>query len=102
MLYIFSKSTISAGGSRHRAFNVATFLSRAGYESEIVIAPIYRTDLTRNKARQDYIKKIFSLRKNDVVLLQNPIFSWYFIACIALVKLFFNPTLVFDFDDATW
>lgn len=102
MLYFFTKSEIGAGGSRHRAFFVADFLKRNGYESRIIIPPVYRKETTRTKARIDYVKTIFSLRRNDVVFLQNPIFSTYFIFCICLVKIIFRPTLVFDFDDATW
>jgi glycosyltransferase involved in cell wall biosynthesis len=102
MLYIFTKSTASAGGSRQRAFNVATFLKKAGYESRLVIPPIYRKDIPRNQARREYLSTIFSLRKNDVVLLQNPIFNIYFVIAMCLTKIVFRPTLVFDFDDATW
>lgn len=102
MLYIFTKSEIGAGGSRHRAFFVADFLKKKGIDLEIVIPPVYRKEVPRQKARMDYLKTIFSLRKNDIVFLQNPIFSTYFIFCICLVKIIFRPTLVFDFDDATW
>ncbi len=102
MLYFFTKSEIGAGGSRHRAFFVADFLKKKGYESTIIIPPVYRKETTRTKARLDYLKTIFSLRKKDIVFLQNPIFSTYFMVCICLVKVIFRPTLVFDFDDATW
>lgn len=102
MLYIFTKSTVHAGGSRHRAFFVADFLRRNGHVLQLVVPPVYRTDVTRLRARMVYVRTIFSLRKDDTVLLQNPIFSTYFIICIALVKILFRPTLVFDFDDATW
>lgn len=102
MLYIFTKSTRSAGGSRHRAFLVADFLMRAGHEVTLVVPPIYRTDISRSRARMEYVKTIFSLRRNDVVLLQNPIFNKYFIILMYVVKFLFRPTLVFDFDDATW
>jgi glycosyltransferase involved in cell wall biosynthesis len=102
MLYIFAKSTIAAGGSRHRAFFVADFLRQNGHDLELVIAPVYRKDMTRTQARWDYVKKIFSLRKNDVVLIQNVIFSTYTIFCFALAKILFRPKYIFDFDDATW
>lgn len=102
MLYIFTKSTMHAGGSRHRAFFVADFLERAGYDSKIIIPPAWCSDISRTKARLKYIKTIFSLRNDDIVFLQNPIFSTYFIFCIVIVKILFNPTIIFDFDDATW
>lgn len=102
MLYIFTKSTISAGGSRHRAFSVADFLRRKGYESELVIPPVYHKDISRFRARLRYLKIIFSLRKKDIIFLQNPIFSTYFIFAIIIAKIIFRPTIIFDFDDATW
>ncbi len=102
MLYIFTKSEIGAGGSRHRAFFVADFLRKKGHELQLIIPPVYRKEVPRRQARLDYLKTIFSLQKNDIVFLQNPIFSTYFIFCICLVKIIFRPTLVFDFDDATW
>jgi glycosyltransferase involved in cell wall biosynthesis len=102
MLYIFTKSEIGAGGSRHRAFFVANFLKKNGHELKLIIPPIYRKETPRMQARFEYLKTIFSLRKSDTVLLQNPIFSKYFILCICIVKVIFRPTLVFDFDDATW
>lgn len=102
MLYIFTKSVRSAGGSRHRAFFIADFLKERGYKFELVIPPVYHTETFRTKARWDYLKIIFSLRKNDIVFLQNPIFSNYFIICICLVKIIFRPKFIFDFDDATW
>ncbi len=102
MLYIFTKSVRSAGGSRHRAFFIADFLKERGYKFELVIPPVYHTETTRMKARIDYLKIIFSLRKTDVVFLQNPIFSNYFIICICIVKIIFRPKFIFDFDDATW
>ncbi len=102
MLYIFTKSVRSAGGSRHRAFFIADFLKERGYKFELVIPPVYHTETTRTKARWDYLKIIFSLRKNDIVFLQNPIFSNYFIICICLIKIVFRPKFIFDFDDATW
>lgn len=102
MLYFFTKSTQSAGGSRHRAFFVAEFLKQKGYDSTIVIPPAHRTDVSRNQARREYLKRILLLRKKDIVFLQNPIFSTYFIVLICFVKVLFRPTLIFDFDDATW
>jgi glycosyltransferase involved in cell wall biosynthesis len=102
MLYIFTKSTRNAGGSRHRAFLVADFLKKEGYESKLIVPAVYNKDVSRFKARLIYLKTIFSLRKKDVVFLQNPIFSTYFIIAIIIVKIVFRPTIIFDFDDATW
>ena len=102
MLYFFTKSEKGAGGTRHRAIFVSEFLKKRGYDSIIVTPPVYRKDIPRNKARMEYLSTIFSLRKNDAVFLQNPIFSTYFIVCICIVKIIFRPTLIFDFDDSTW
>jgi len=102
MLYIFTKSTRSAGGSRHRAFLVADFLRAAGHTVELVVPPVYHTETSRLKARVAYVRTVLSLRRGDVAFLQNTIFSTYFIVLIYLVKLVFRPTIVFDFDDATW
>lgn len=102
MIYIFTKSTIDAGGSRHRAFFSAKFIREAGYDVEIIIPPVYRKDISRSKARWQYVKKILSLRKNDVVLLQTPIFSKWFVAMMCIAKYLFRPRVIFDFDDAIW
>lgn len=102
MLYIFTKSTIDAGGSRHRAFFPAKFIRKAGYDVDIIIPPVYIKNISRNKARWQYVKKILSLRKNDVVLLQTPIFSKWFVALMCIVKYIFHPRVIFDFDDAIW
>jgi glycosyltransferase involved in cell wall biosynthesis len=102
MLYLFTKSTRGAGGSRHRAFLVADFLRAAGHSVELVVPPVYHTETTRLKARVAYVRALLSLRRGDTVFLQNTIFSTYFIVAIYIVKLIFRPTIVFDFDDATW
>ena len=102
MIYIFTKSTIDAGGSRHRAFFPAKFIRTAGYDVEIIIPPVYRKDISRSKARGQYFRKILSLRKNDVIVLQSPIFSKWFVMLMCLVKYLFNPRVIFDFDDAIW
>lgn len=102
MIYIFTKSTINAGGSRHRAFFPAKFIKKAGYDLEIITPPVYRKDISRSKARWQYVKKILSLRKNDVVLLQTPIFSKWFVALMLVAKYILQPQVVFDFDDAIW
>ena len=77
-------------------------MKKRGYESKIVIPPAHRIGISRNQARREYLKIILLLSKNDVVFLQNSIFSTYFIVLICLVKLIFRPTLILDFDDATW
>jgi glycosyltransferase involved in cell wall biosynthesis len=102
MLYIFTKSDIGAGGTRHRAVFVADFLHKAGYKAELVFPPMYRAGVSRRAARMAYIKTILSLRKGDTAFLQNPIFNRYFIFLICAVKIVFRPTIIFDFDDATW
>lgn len=102
MLYIFTKSTINAGGSRHRAFFPAKFIRKAGYDVELVIPPVYQKDISRIKARWQYVKKILSLRKNDVVMLQTPIFSGWFVTLMCMAKYLFRPRVFFDFDDAIW
>lgn len=102
MLYFFTKSTRSAGGSRHRAFFIADFLRARGYEATLVVPPVYRADISRTQARKEYIKTILSLRRGDIAFLQNPIFNKYFIFLICLVKIIFRPTIVFDFDDTIW
>jgi glycosyltransferase involved in cell wall biosynthesis len=102
MLYIFTKSTRSAGGSRHRAFLVADFLRAAGHEVTLVVPPVYRTDTSHWQARKEYLRTLFSLRRGDVAFLQNTIFSTYFVVTTYIVKFVFRPTIIFDFDDATW
>lgn len=102
MIYFFSKSTRAAGGSRHRAFNVVDFLRTRGYEAQVVIPPVYRTAETRFYARLDYLKTIISLRKSDIVVLQTPIFSKWFVVLMCMVKYIFRPRIIFDFDDAIW
>lgn len=102
MIYFFSKSTKAAGGSRHRAFNVVDFLRLRGCEAQLIIPPVYRTAETRLRARLDYLKTTLSLRKNDVVLLQTPIFSKWFVIMMCVVKYIFRPRVIFDFDDAIW
>jgi glycosyltransferase involved in cell wall biosynthesis len=102
MIYFFSKSTRAAGGSRHRAFNVVDFLRARGYEARLVVPPVYRATETRFRARLDYLKTILSLRRNDVVVLQTPIFSRWFVALMCMAKYILRPRVIFDFDDAIW
>ena len=68
----------------------------------LIIPPVYREEETRLRTRLDYLETILSLRKNDIVVLQSPIFSKWFVALVCAVKYIFRPRVIFDFDDAIW
>ncbi len=98
----FTKATRSAGSSRHRAFNVAAVLERAGEETRVLVPPAYRSDVGRVRARWDYLRAILSLRRRDVVVLQTTIFNRGFLVAMVVVRALLRPRIVFDFDDAIY
>ncbi len=102
MIYFFTKGTRNAGSSRHRAFNLSDFLNKYNYQSKVIVPPIFQKDKKLLYLRIEYLKIIFSLRRKDIVILQTTIFNRLFIVLIALIKILFNPKIIFDFDDAIY
>ncbi len=102
MVYFFTKGTISAGSSRHRAFLVAEFLNKRNIKTKVIIPPVFEKNKNKFVVRLIYLRNIFSPRKKDTVVLQTAIFNKLFIFLIILSKKIFKFQLIFDFDDAIY
>lgn len=102
MIYYFTKGTLNAGSSRHRAFFWCEQLQLNGVDSMVIVPPIFDSIRSRWDARWYYLKTIFGLRSDDIVVLQTTIFNRLFIVLMFVVKTLFKPKIIFDFDDALY
>lgn len=102
MIYFFTKGTAVAGSSRHRAYNIVEYLNLNGVKAVVVSPPVFQKNENKIIAKINYLKLILSLRSKDIVILQTTIFNRLFIVLIIIVKNFFNPRIIFDFDDAIY
>jgi len=102
MIIFFTKGTKSAGSSRHRAFNLADFLTEAGIPCRVIIPPVFIAKKSRIKSKIQYLESIFSASSRDTIVLQSTIFNLLFISLISLTKFIRRPQIIFDFDDALY
>ena len=105
-VHFFTKSHISTGSSRQRAFLVAEELEKKGFNTIIHKPPValYSQVPWPRKAILivRLVKSLFSIRGDDIVFLQRAIYNKYFFAVIVLWKKLFKHKLIFDFDDAIY
>lgn len=105
MIYFIAKSSASAGSSRQRAFIMAEFLRNAGFPAEVIAPPEYPVGATRAEKwaiQRRYLRTIFSIKKNDTVILQNIIRNIKLICVVAVVRFVRRPRMIFDIDDGSY
>ncbi len=105
-VHFFTKGDEAAGSSRLRAFFVARYLERLGVEAVVHSPSTVQASATRWPKKiavlAQYVRILWSIRKDDVIFLQRTIYNKYFLILIVLYRMTFHRKMIFDFDDAVY
>jgi glycosyltransferase involved in cell wall biosynthesis len=102
-IHFFTFSDRVAPSSRQRTFNTAEELQRRGYDVIIHMPTVLSLSRTpwpgKGKLIYEIIRALFSIKKEDVIILQRAVYNKYFFAIMAVYLILFRRKMIFDFDD---
>lgn len=105
-VHFFTKSPISMGSSRQRAYLICQELVKKGISAKVHEPSVMEISETRWPAKAGLLTRVIkilnSIKKEDIIVLQRTVYNKYFWLIIMTYKIIWRRRIYFDIDDAVY